>query len=96
MGKRLHRLRHRCSSLEVSEPRPALNLLKLLCLLRELAKICCKLRRVRCRRLHATTADPKRPQGDLRATNRQDSTGAAAMAGPSISRIKKIIFFASQ
>ena len=24
MGKRLHRLRHRCSSLEVSEPRPAL------------------------------------------------------------------------
>ena len=48
---------------------------------------------MRCRRLHATTADPKRPQGDLRATNRQDSTGAAAMAGPSISRIKKIIFF---
>ena len=92
MGRRLHRLRHRCSSLEVSEPRPALNLLKLLCLLRELAKICLKRRRVRCRRLRATTADPKRPQGDLRATNRQDSTGAAAMAGPSISRIKKIIF----
>ena len=63
VGKRLHRLRHRCSSLEVSEPRPALNLLKLLCLLRELAKICCKRWRVRCRRLHATTADPKRPQG---------------------------------
>ena len=93
MGKRLHRLRHRCSSLEVSEPRPALNLLKLLCLLRELAKICCKRRRVRCRRLHATTADPKRTPGDLRAANRQDSIGAAVMAGPSISRIKKIIFF---
>ncbi len=96
VGKRLHRLRHRCSSLEVSEPRPALNLLKLLCLLRELAKICLKRRRVRCRRLRATTADPKRPQGDLRATNRQDSTGAAAMAGPSISRIKKINFFGPQ
>ena len=96
VGKRLHRLRHRCSSLEVSEPRPALNLLKLLCLLRELAKICCKRWRVRCRRLHATTADPKRPQGDLRATNRQDSIGAAVMVGPSISRIKKIIFFAPQ
>jgi len=96
VGKRLHRLRHRCSSLEVSEPRPALNLLKLLCLLRELAKICLKRRRVRCRRLRATTADPKRPQGDLGPTNRQDSTGAAAMAGPSISRVKKIIFFAPQ
>ena len=94
--KRLHRLRHRCSSLEVSEPRPALNLLKLLCLLRELAKICCKRRRVRCRRLHATTADPKRTPGDLRAANRQDSIGAAVMAGPSISRIKTIIFFAPQ
>ena len=93
MGKRLHRIRHRCDSLEVSEPRPALNLLKLLCLLRELAKICCKRRRVRCRRLHATTADPKRTPGGLRAANRQDSIGAAVMAGPSISRIKKINFF---
>ena len=90
VGKRLHRLRHRCSSLEVSEPRPALNLLKLL---RELAKICCKRRRVRCRRLHATTADPKRTPGDLRAANRQDSIGAAVMAGRSISRIKKYYFF---
>ena len=61
-----------------------------------LAKICCKRRRVRCRRLHATTADPKRTPGDLRAANRQDSIGAAVMAGPSISRIKKIIFFAPQ
>ena len=96
VGKRLCRIRRRRGSLEVSEPRPALNLLKLLCLLRELAKICCKRRRVRCRRLHATTADPKRTPGDLRAANRQDSIGAAVMAGPSISRIKKIIFFAPQ
>ena len=96
VGERLHRLCHRCSSLEVLEHKPALNLLKLLCLLRELAKICCKRRRVRCRRLHATTADPKRTPGDLRAANRQDSIGAAVMAGPSISRIKKNIFFAPQ
>ena len=25
--------------------------------------------RMRCRRLHATSTDPKRPQGDLKATN---------------------------
>ena len=36
----------------------------------------------------------KRPQGDLRATNRQDSIDAPAMAAASISRIKKLIFFA--
>ena len=43
--------------------------------------------------MHATTADPKRTPGDLRAANRQDSIGAAVMAGPSISRIKKKYFF---
>ena len=32
-----------------------------------------------CRRLHATTADPKRPEGDLRPTDRQDSIDAAVM-----------------
>ena len=36
----------------------------------------------------------KRPPGDLRATTRQDSTDAAVMVGPSISRIKKILFSA--
>ena len=34
----------------------------------------------------------KRPRGDLRTTNRQDSTDAPAMVAPSISRIEKIIF----
>ena len=44
---------------------------------------------MRCRRLTMYSYDPKRPQGDLRAANRQDSIDAAVMAGPSISRIKK-------
>ena len=52
--------------------------------------------RVRCRRLPTSTTDQKRPPGDLRAANRQDSIDAAVMVGPSISRIKKIIFFAPQ
>ena len=52
--------------------------------------------RVRCRRLPTYTTDQKRPPGDLRAANRQDSIDAAVMVGPSISRIKKIIFFAPQ
>ena len=48
--------------------------------------------RMRCRRLPTSTTDQKRPPGDLRTANRQDSIDAAVMAGPSISRIKKIIF----
>ena len=48
--------------------------------------------RVRCRRLPTSTTDQKRPPGDLRATNRQDSTDAPAMVASSISRIKKLIF----
>ena len=52
--------------------------------------------RVRCRRLPTSTTDQKRPPGDLRAANRQDSIDAAVMAGPSTSQIKKIIFFAAQ
>ena len=38
----------------------------------------------------------KRPRGDLRTTNRQDSTDAPAMVASSISRIKKINFFGPQ
>ena len=52
--------------------------------------------RTRRRRLHVYSTDPRRPQGDLRTTNRQDSIDAAVMAGPSISRIKKINFFGSE
>ncbi len=52
--------------------------------------------RVRCRRLRMSTTDQKRPLGDLRAATRQDSIDAAVMAASSITRIKKIIFFAPQ
>ena len=92
VGKRLRRLRHRCSSLEVSEPRPAQNLLKLLCLARDFGQECLKRRRMRCRRLRTSTTYPKRTPGDLRVANRQGSIDAAVMAGPSISRIKKKFF----
>jgi len=34
-------------------------------LMRELAEICWKRRRMRCRRLHVYITDPRRPQGDL-------------------------------
>ena len=34
-------------------------------LMRELAEICWKRRRMRCRRLHVYSTDPRRPQGDL-------------------------------
>ena len=40
-----------------------------------------------------SSSDPRRPRGDPRTTNRQDSTGAAVMAASSISRIKKIFFW---
>ena len=52
--------------------------------------------RMRRRRLPTSSTDPRRPRGDLRTTNRLDSTGAAVMVGPSISRIKKINFFGPQ
>ena len=52
--------------------------------------------RMRRRRLHMSCTIPQRSQGDLRTTNRQDSASAAVMAGPSISRIKKNIFFGPQ
>ena len=46
--------------------------------------------------LHMYITDPRRPRGHAWTTNRQDSTGAAAMVASSISRIKKINFFAPQ
>ena len=52
--------------------------------------------RIRCRRLRTSTTDQKRPPGDLRATNRQDAIDAPALVASSISRIKKISFFAPQ
>ena len=42
--------------------------------------------------MHMYLLTQKRPQGDLRTTNRQDSTDAAVVVGPSISRTRKITF----
>ena len=55
-----------------------------------------RLRRMRGRRLPMSSSDPRRPRGDLRTTNRQDSIDAPALVASSISRIKKINFFAPQ
>ena len=41
------------------------NLLFLCGLLREIGQKCLKRRRMRCRRLHVYSTDPRRPQGDL-------------------------------
>ena len=90
------RLRHSFREFLFRGWRRALNLQKLLCLLRDFGQECLKRRRMRCRRLRTSTTYPKRTPGDLRAANRQDSIDAAVMAGQSISRIKKIIFFAPQ
>ena len=57
---------------------------------------CWEHRRMRGRRLPMSSSDPRRPRGDLRTTNRQDSTDAPALVASSISRIKKIIFFGPQ
>ncbi len=38
--------------------------------------------RMRRRRLPTSSSDPRRPQGDLRTKNRQDSTGAAGLELP--------------
>ena len=57
---------------------------------------CWEHRRMRGRRLPMSSSDPRRPRGDLRTTNRQDSIDAPALAASSISRIKKIIFFGPQ
>ena len=44
---------------------------------------------MRRRRLPMSSSDPRRPRGELRTTNRQDST---AMVAPSVRELKKIIF----
>ena len=51
---------------------------------------------MRGRRLPMSSSDPRRPRGDLRTTNRQDSIDAPALVASSISRIKKNNFFGPQ
>ena len=65
VGKLLHRIRHRCSSLVLSErsgSKLGQKMLKLRGLLREIDQKCLKRRRVRCRRLHVYSTDPRRPR----------------------------------
>jgi len=69
VGSRLHRIRRRCDSPSALEAIAKLFMVLWAALMRELAEICWKRRRMRCRRLHVYYFDPKRPQGDLRATD---------------------------
>ena len=99
VGGRPYRIRRRCGGLVLSEsPGSHCQVIHAVSrgLLREIGQKCLKRRRMRCRRLRVSSTDPRRPQGHLRATNQQDSAGAAVMVGPSISRIEKIIFFDPQ
>ena len=49
---------------------------------------------MRRRRLRTSSSDPRRPPGDLRTTNRQDSIDTPALVASSISRNKKFPFLA--
>ena len=80
VGKRLHRLRHRCGGLELpggsgthcqaihgQMSRSA----------ERIGRLCPEPGRMRRRRLHTSYNDPRRPPGDLGTANRQASAGAA-------------------
>ena len=57
---------------------------------------CILLWKRRRRRLPTSNIDPRRPQRDLGATNRQDSTDAPALVAPPASRHQEINFFGPQ
>ena len=63
-GSRLDRMRRFLGPSESSEAIAKLFMVLWAALMRELAEICWKRRRVRCRRLHVYSTDPRRPQGD--------------------------------
>ena len=82
VGKRLHRIRRRCSSLVSRRALEATKAQKMADpsgLLREIGQKCLKRRRMRCRRVHVYSTDPRRPQGDLFGRDWQDSAGVGAM-----------------
>ena len=80
VGSRLHRIRRRYDSPSALEAIARLFMVVWAALMRELAEICWKRRRMRRRRLHVYSTDPRRPQGHLFGGDRQDSTSAAALA----------------
>ena len=65
VGSRLDRMRRFLGPSESSEAIAKLFMVLWAALMRELAEICWKRRRVRCRRLFVYSTDPMRPQGDL-------------------------------
>ena len=69
VGSRLYRMRRFLGPSEGSEAIARLFMNQWADLLRELAEICWKRRRMRCRRLTTYRIDPNRPRGDLRATD---------------------------
>ena len=64
VGSRLDRLRHDATVRELWKL-AKLFMVLWAALLRELADLCWKRRRMRCKRLHVYNTDPRRPQGDL-------------------------------
>ena len=68
-GSRLDRMRRFLGPSESSEAIAKLFMVLWAALMRELAEICWKRQRMRCRRLTMYRTDPNRPQGDLRVTD---------------------------
>ena len=66
---RLDRMRRFLGPSESSEAIAKLFMVLWAALMRELAEICWKRQRMRCRRLHVYNFHTKRPQGDLRTTD---------------------------
>jgi len=69
VGSRLYRMRRFLGAPRALEAIAKLFMVLWAALMRELAEICWKRRRMRCRRLHVYNSDPRRPQGDLRTTD---------------------------
>jgi len=65
VGSRLYRVRRSLGPSESFEAIAKLFMVLWAAVMRELAEICWKRRRVRCRRLRVYSTDPRRPQGDL-------------------------------
>ena len=65
VGSRLYRMRRPWAPPRVLEAIAKLFMVLMAALVRELAEICWKRQRVRCRRLHVYSADPRRPQGHM-------------------------------
>ena len=69
VGSRLDRMRRFLGPSESSEAIAKLFMVLWAALMRELAEICWKRQRMRCRRLTMYRTDPNQPQGDLRTTD---------------------------